>query len=444
MTHLRFPDGFVWGAATASFQIEGGIEERGRCIWDDFCRWPGKVSQGDTGDVADDHYHLFREDIALMKALNMSAYRFSISWPRVMPEGTGDISKAGIGFYDQLVDALLEAGITPWVTLYHWDLPSTLQRLGGWAARDTAQRFADHVAVVARRLGDRVEHWITHNEPWVVAFLGNLMGIHAPGWQDAGLALQVGHHVLLSHGLAVPILREASSPDAQVGITLNLSPIYPATDSAEDAAAARAADGFSNRWFLDPVFRGIYPEDMWAVFHPFEPRVAPGDMDVIARPIDFMGINYYTRSVVAASEESPLGYVGVRPEGEYTAMDWEVFPEGLTVLLERVHRDYGPIDLYITENGCAYEDVLSADGQVHDPKRVAYLRSHFAAAHSAIQSGVPLKGYFAWSLMDNFEWSFGYSRRFGIVYVDFETLRRIPKDSAALCAQVAVANAVDA
>lgn len=443
MAYLHFPEGFVWGTATASFQIEGGIEERGRCIWDDFCRWPGKVYEGHTGNVADDHYHLYREDVALMKALHMGAYRFSISWPRVMPEGSGEISDAGLGFYDRLVDALLEAGIAPWVTLYHWDLPSALQRLGGWAARDTAQRFADYVAVVARRLGDRVQHWITHNEPWVVAFLGNLMGMHAPGWQDLGLALQVGHHVMLSHGLAVPILREASSPSAQVGITLNLSPVYPASDSPQDAAAAHAADGFSNRWFLDPLFRRAYPEDMWARFGPFVPRVAADDMEIIARPIDFLGINYYTRSVVAASDESPLGSVAVRPEGEYTAMDWEVFPQGLTDLLERVHRDYGPKELYITENGCAYKDVVSADGQVHDSQRIAYLRAHFTAVHRAIQSGVPLRGYFTWSLMDNFEWAFGYSRRFGIVYVDFDTLRRLPKDSAAFCARVATANAVE-
>lgn len=443
MSMLAFPNGFLWGTATASFQIEGGADERGRSIWDEFCRWPGKVFEGQTGDVADDHYHRYREDVALMKSLHMNAYRFSISWPRVLPEGRGAVSEVGLGFYDRLVDTLLEAGITPFVTLYHWDLPSALQREGGWAARSTTQYFTDYAQVVAKRLGDRVKHWMTHNEPWVAAFLGHMMGIHAPGWRDLGLALQVAHHLLLSHGMVVPILREAAGPNAQVGIALNLSPIYPESESPADQEAARLADGFSNRWFLDPIFRGQYPEDIWARFGPFVPRVAPGDMETIARAIDFLGINYYTRSVVRAEPEAPMGYVGVRPEGEYTAMDWEVFPEGLRALLVRLHRDYAPKALYITENGCAYEDAPSADGKVHDPQRVAYLKAHFAAAHRAIQEGVPLKGYFVWSLLDNFEWSFGYSRRFGIVYVDFATLQRIPKDSALFCAEVAQKNAVE-
>ncbi len=443
MSTLTFPEGFLWGTATASYQIEGGADERGPSIWDDFCRWPGKVFEGQTGDVADDHYHRYREDVALMQSLHMKAYRFSISWPRVLPEGRGAVSEVGLGFYDRLVDALLEAGIIPFVTLYHWDLPSALQREGGWAARDTAQLFADYAAIVAKRLGDRVKHWITHNEPWVAAFLGHMMGIHAPGWRDLGLALQVGHHLLLSHGMAIPILREASGADAYVGITLNLSPIYPETDSLEDREAAHIADGFSNRWFLDPVFRGQYPQDMWQRFGPFVPRVVPGDMETISRAIDFLGVNYYTRSVVRAEPGAPLGFVGVRPEGEYTAMDWEVFPDGLRALLVRLHKDYAPKALYITENGCAYEDTLSEDGRVYDPQRIAYLRAHFASAHRAIQEGVPLKGYFVWSLMDNFEWSFGYSRRFGIVYVDYATLRRIPKESALFYAEVARTNAVE-
>ncbi len=440
MTTRRFPQGFLWGTATASFQIEGGAEERGRCIWDDFCRWPGKVLNGDTGDVADDHYHRYQQDVDIMASLGMKAYRFSISWPRVLPEGVGEVNARGLDFYDRLVDALLEKGITPFVTLYHWDLPSALQRLGGWAARDTAYRFADYAVIVVKRLGDRVKHWITHNEPWVVAFVGNLMGAHAPGWEDLGLALQVAHHLLLSHGIATKRLRELT--DGQVGITLNLTSVYPASDSEADLAAAQRVDGYRNRWFLDPVFLGSYPDDMQAVFDGLVPRMLPDDLATIRQPLDFLGVNYYTRALVQYAPGTFLEHETLHPEGEYTAMDWEVYPQGLTDLLTRIHRDYAPAALYITENGCAYEDRVTPDGHVHDPKREAYLRKHFIAAHKAIEQGVPLKGYFVWSLLDNFEWAFGYSRRFGIVYVDYNTLDRIPKDSAAFCASVARENAV--
>jgi len=439
--NLSFPSGFVWGAATASFQIEGGVADRGRCIWDDFCRWPGKVLNGDTGDVADDHYHRYRDDVALMQRLNLNAYRFSISWPRIMPAGSGAVSARGLDFYDRLVDALLEANIRPFATLYHWDLPSDLQRLGGWASRDMAQRFVDYVDVVGRRLGDRVTDWITHNEPWVVAFLGNLMGMHAPGWQDLGLALQVGHHVLLSHGLAVPVLR-ALGGNQQVGITLNLYPVYPASGSEQDALAARRYDGFANRWFLDPLFCTQYPEDMMSHFGWQAPRIAPGDLETIAAPIDLLGINYYSRALVAYSEDAPLCAEQLHPAGEYTAMGWEVYPQGLTDLLVRVNADYAPHAMYITENGAAYEDRLVA-GRVHDAARTRYLAQHLQAAHAAIQQGAPLAGYFAWSLLDNFEWAFGYARRFGIVHVDFDTQQRTPKDSALYLARVAAANAMD-
>jgi beta-glucosidase len=379
-----------------------------------------------------------------MAGLGMQAYRFSVSWPRVLPAGTGAVNAKGLDFYDRLVDALLRAGIAPYVTLYHWDLPTELQRRGGWVARDCAHWFADYVAIVAARLGDRVQNWITHNEPWVVAFLGNLEGVHAPGWQDLGAALQIAHHVLVSHGLAVPILRGKSGKDARVGITLNFSPSYPASDTPEDVAAARRQDGYANRWFMDPLFKGQYPQDTWGLFGYQVPRVAPDDMALIRQPIDFVGVNYYTRAVVRNASEKFLGYAGVRPEGEYTAMDWEVYPQGLTDLLVRLTQDYGAPDLYITENGCAYEDVLTPDGQVHDAQRTAYLRSHFAAAQRAIAQGVPLKGYFLWSLMDNFEWALGYSRRFGTVYVDYRTQKRILKDSAKYYASVAAANAVEA
>jgi beta-glucosidase len=439
---LAFPDDFAWGTATASFQIEGGASERGECIWDQFCRWPGKVVNGDTGDVADDHYHLYRTDVALMKELGMRAYRFSVCWPRVLPEGSGQVNAVGLDFYDRLVDELLAVNIIPYVTLYHWDLPSALQRLGGWAARDTVYRFADYAALVADRLGDRVRHWITHNEPWVVAFLGNQLGGHAPGWEDVGLALQIAHNVLVSHGLSVPLLRERSDASAQVGITLNFSPAYPATDSPEDVAAARRHDGYSNRWFMDPIYKGSYPQDLWDLFGHLVPRVAPGDMEIIARPIDFLGVNYYTRGVIRHAPGRFLDYESIQPEGEYTEMGWEVIPQGLTDLLVRLHKDYNPGPFYITENGCAYPDVLTPDGRVHDMKRVAYLQQHFAAAHRAIAQGVPLKGYFVWSLMDNFEWAWGYTRRFGIVYVDYATQKRIPKDSALYVASVIAKNAV--
>ncbi len=437
-----FPKDFCWGTATASFQIEGGIQERGWCIWDDFCRWPGKVYQGHTGDVANDHYNLYKKDIALMASLGFGSYRFSISWPRILKDGVGEVNQVGLDYYSRVVDELLAAGIDPYVTLYHWDLPSALQRKGGWAARDTAYRFVDYAQVVANHLGDRVQHWITHNEPWVVAFVGNLYGSHAPGWEDLGMALQVGHHLLLSHGLAVPVIREAS-PGSQVGITLNLYPTYPASSSEADVAAARIQDGFSNRWFLEPVFKGTYPEDLWAMFGGQVPRIEPTDLSIISRPVDFLGVNYYSRHLVAADPQSPTGIKTLHPEGEYTQMDWEVFPQGLTDILMQVHRDYAPRAIYITENGCAYEDTLTAEGQVHDDKRTDYLRAHFAAAHAAITRGVPLKGYFVWSLMDNFEWAYGYSRRFGIVYVDFDSQERYPKDSALYCRSVAEANAIE-
>ncbi len=377
-----------------------------------------------------------------MADLGLKAYRFSISWPRVLPSGAGAINAKGLDFYGSLVDELLCANITPFVTLYHWDLPSELQRVGGWVVRDMAYHFQDYAAVVADRLGDRVNYWITHNEPWVVAFLGNQLGMHAPGWQDMGAALQVAHHLLLSHGLAVPVLRERSTPEARVGITLNMSPIYPATASERDHEAARHYDGYYNRWFADPVFKGEYPNDMWALYDWLVPRMAPDDMRTIQQPIDFLGVNYYTRSVVRHAPDGALGVQQVRPEGEYTAMDWEVYPQGLTDLLLRLTRDYDT-DLYITENGSAYEDVVSSDGRVHDPARVIYLRKHLAACHTAIQHGAPLKGYFAWSLMDNFEWAYGYTRRFGILYVDYETQRRAPKDTAMFYSRVIAANGLE-
>jgi beta-glucosidase len=443
MALRTFPQGFRWGSATASFQVEGGIEERGRCIWDDFCRWPGKVVHGHTGDVANDHYHLYPQDVALMADLGLDAYRFSVSWPRCLPTGAGQVNAKGLDYYDRLVDELLEHNIEPFVTLYHWDLPSDLQRIGGWAARDTAYRFADFVSLIAGRLGNRVKQWITHNEPWVVAFLGNQLGVHAPGWEDLGSALQVAHHVLLSHGLAVPILRQRGMADTQVGITLNFTPGYPASNSAEDKAAVWRQDGYNHRWFADPIYRGAYPQDLWDLYGYLAPRVAPDDLKIIQQPLDFLGVNYYTRAVIKHRKGAFLDYESEYRQAEYTAMGWEVYPQGLTDLLVRLHKDYAPPVMYITENGAAYEDRVEPDGAVHDPKRVSYYQRHLNACLNAIEQGVPLQGYFAWSLMDNFEWAYGYTRRFGVVYVDFETQRRTPKDSARFLAQVARENAIE-
>jgi beta-glucosidase len=443
---LTFPKDFVWGAATASFQIEGATKEdgRGESIWDRFCATPGRVLGGDTGDPACDHYHRWRGDIALMKELGLHAYRFSVAWPRIFPAGGGQLNEKGLDFYDRLVDGLLEAGITPYPTLYHWDLPQALQDKGGWANRDTAQAFAHYADVVARTLGDRVKHWITHNEPWCASILSHWLGEHAPGLKN-GPAIEAAHHILLSHGLAVPAIRAAAS-GARVGITLNFSPAHPASDSPADVAAARRHDGFFNRWFADPVYRGSYPEDMVELYARMGTGapVQPGDLETIATPIDFLGVNYYNRAVIKddTGGDNPLGYTSVRPEGEYTHMDWEVYPDALRELLVRLHEDYAPGAMYITENGAAYPDELSPDGRVHDEARVRFLERHFAATHAAIQQGAPVKGFFVWSLMDNFEWAWGYSRRFGIVHVDYETQQRTPKDSAHYVRDVIARNTV--
>jgi beta-glucosidase len=445
MTTRHFPKDFLWGAATASFQIEGATKEdgRGESIWDRFCATPGKVRNGDTGDPACDHYHRWREDIGLMKELGLHAYRFSIAWPRVIPDGSGQVNQKGLDFYDRLVDGLLEAGIQPHATLYHWDLPQALQDRGGWASRDTAYAFARYADVTARRLGDRVKGWITHNEPWCASILSYWLGEHAPGLTN-GAALDAAHHLLLSHGLAMPAIR-AAAPRAEAGITLNFSPAHPASDSPADVAAARRHDGFFNRWFTDPVFKGSYPEDMLALYAQMglTVPVQPGDLATIAAPIDFLGVNYYNRAVIKDEPGAPgLGYSSLRPEGEYTHMDWEVYPDALRELLVRLHQDYAPAKLYITENGAAYPDVVSADGAVHDPDRTRFLERHFAATRAAMAEGAPIRGFFVWSLMDNFEWAWGYTRRFGIVYVDYETQKRTLKDSAHYYRGVIAANGV--
>jgi beta-glucosidase len=444
-TITSFPQDFIWGAATASYQVEGAWDEdgKGESIWDRFSHTPGKIANGDTGDVASDHYHRWREDVALMKEIGLQAYRFSIAWPRLLPEGQGSVNQPGLDFYDQLVDGLLETGIEPCVTLYHWDLPQALQDQGGWPVRSTAEAFVEYADLASRTLGDRVTYWMTLNELFVSAIVGYLEGRHAPGHSDLDEALAAAHHLLLAHGWAIPVIRR-NSPDAQVGIVLNLSGQTPASPSAADRAAAWQGDGILNRWFLDPLSARGYPADI--VQHYGRPMdfVQAGDLEVIAAPLDFLGVNYYARHVVRSTEipEAENAPRTVFPNPERTEMGWEVYPEGLYELLGRLHFDYRFPALYVTENGAAYPDQIGPDGEVHDPSRVAYLKAHFTEAARAIAAGVPLRGYFVWSLMDNFEWAYGYSKRFGLVYVDYPTQQRVLKTSAHWYRQVIAANAV--
>ncbi len=426
VTAGSFPLEFRFGVAMASYQIEGAVGEdgRGESIWDAFCRRPGAVAGGDTGDVACDHYHRWREDLDLMAALGVESYRFSISWPRVQPDGRGALNQPGVDFYRRLCEGLRERGIEPVATLYHWDLPQARQAVGGWAARDTAERFAEYAGLMSEQLGDVVDAWITHNEPWVVAFLGHAEGTKAPGIRDWPTALRVSHHLLLSHGWALEALR-----GKPVGITLNLAPVR-----SDDAPAALRMDGYLNRWFLDPVFRGRYPEDM--VEH-YERRYGPfdvvreGDLDAISQKLDFLGVNYYMPQRVRPDpSRQPLEFASVLPPPPTTAMGWEVDPEGLHELLVRVRRDYGDVPIYITENGAAFEDGPVVNGTLEDPRRVDYLQSHLGALARAVADGVDVRRYFAWSMLDNFEWEHGYSKRFGLVYVDYATQRRVPKRSA--------------
>jgi len=427
---LSFPADFAWGAATAAYQIEGAVGEdgRGESIWDRFCLLPGKVRAGDSGAVACDFYHRYPDDVELMVDLGLAAFRFSIAWPRIIPDGRGAVNERGLDFYDRLVDELLEHGIQPFPTLYHWDLPQPLEDAGGWPARETAEAFAEYVDAVVTRLGDRVTHWTTHNEPWVASWLGYSWGIHAPGRTSAADAVATAHHLLLSHGWAAQVLRSAS-PGCRVGITNVLLPVYPATDSEADSRAARLVDGRVNRWFLDPVFRGEYPADALAAFAPVAPPARPGDLEAIAQPLDFLGVNYYFRQIVRENPEGGEPLVVRDGDAERTQMGWEIYPNGLLDTLVRVRDDYAPPAIYITENGAAYGDVRGHDGDVHDPDRQAYLESHLTSVSRAIAAGVPVRGYFVWSFMDNFEWAEGYSKRFGIVFVDYPTLERIPKTS---------------
>jgi beta-glucosidase len=449
MTNLTFPDNFLWGAATSSYQIEGAwdADGKGESIWDRYTHTPGKIDDNSSGDVACDHYHRYADDVALMRDLNFQAYRFSIGWARILPQGRGQVNQKGLDFYSRLVDELLAANIIPFVTLYHWDLPQALQDEGGWLARDTAVAFAQYADVVSRHLGDRVKHWITHNEPWCASMVSYVFGEHAPGHRNWQEALPVSHHLLLSHGWAVPVIRQ-NCPEAEVGITLNQEWSQPVDRSAGALAAARIYDGFYNRWFLDPLYGRGYPADMVDHYSRLGhlPQgmafVQANDLRDIAVPTDFLGLNYYTRKVVQPiahkQETLPPGPV---PDGAPTTdMGWEIYPDGLYNILNRLAFDYQVPKIYITENGVSFDDGPDENGRIDDQRRLDYLDAHFRAAHRAIQSGVPLAGYFVWSLLDNFEWARGYLQRFGIVWVDYETLARTPKNSALWYKEVIVRN----
>lgn len=451
MPRLEFPAGFLWGAATSAYQIEGAwtANGKGESIWDRFSHTPGKILNGDTGDIACDHYHRWQEDVALMQSLGLQAYRFSTAWTRILPTGRKPVNPPGLDFYDRLVDALLKAGITPFLNLFHWDLPQALQETGGWAERDTAAAFADYADVVSRALGDRVKHWITHNEITCASFNGYQQGRHAPGLTDWTLALRATHHLLLSHGLAVMAIR-ANVPGCQVGMVMDDIPAEPATADPADVAAYRWYDGYHNRWFMDPLYGRGYPADMVADYirRGYLPGglnfVLPPDLEVIASPTDFIGLNYYRRAVLR--QDSPATVAVPRPSATHdefhTDNGWEIFPQGLYNLIMHTHLHYRPAKIYVSENGASFGDRPGSDGRVRDWRRIEFLRSHLAATHHAIQCGAPVQGYFVWSLLDNFEWALGYSQRFGIIWVDHSTQQRIPKDSARWYRQVIQANSI--
>ena len=457
-TKISFPNNFLWGAATSAYQIEGAWNEdgKGESIWDRFAHTPGKVKHGDTGDIACDHYHCWPEDIQRMKALGLKAYRLSISWPRILPNGRGAVNPSGLDFYERLVDGLLEADIAPMITLFHWDLPQALQDEGGFASRSTAEAFVEYTDLVTRRLGDRVEYWITHNEPSVFAFIGHAHGHHAPGLNAPDLALRVAHHMLLSHGWSIPVIR-ANSPKAQIGIALNINFSQPASASIYDYHAWQYGYGLWTRWFLDPLYNRQYPADLvdYAIQNKYLPAegldfVEEGDLNAIAKQTDFLGVNYYTRQI-ARDMEVPSGQnlppTVIQPpqnDHDYQEMEnWEVYPDGLFNVLTWLHFEYQVPKLYITENGASWSDGPDETGRVKDTRRLNFLKRHFVAAHRAIQVGVPLEGYFVWSLLDNLEWGYGFTQRFGLIWVDFKTQQRILKDSAKWYQKVIASNSVE-
>ena len=446
MPNALFPKDFVWGAATAAYQIEGAAAEdgKGESIWDRFCRIPGAIRGGESGEIACDHYHRYREDVELMRRVGLSGYRFSIAWSRVLPSGKGKPNPAGIAFYDRLIDALLEAGIEPSATLYHWDLPAALQDSGGWANRDTVHRFSDYASLMFERYGDRVPRWYTLNEPWVTAFAGHYAGRHAPGLKDPETAVGVSHILLLSHAEALEAYRD-SGRTGEIGIVLNLYPTEPATDSGSDHDAARFVDGYHNRWFLDPLYRGSYPAEVLERFsaHGMDPDIREGDLEYIVRHgTDFLGVNYYFRKIVRASPTpAVLEFEEIVPEGARTTeMGWEVYAPGLYTLLTRLSAEYGNPRIFVTENGAAFPDTKIEDGVVQDDDRVEYLSRHIREAARAVESGVRLEGYYVWSLLDNFEWAHGYSKRFGLFRVEYDTQERLWKKSARWYRSVIEAN----
>ncbi len=432
---ISFPDGFLWGAATSAYQVEGAVAEDGRgpSIWDTFVRIPGATVHGDTGAIAADQYHRLESDLDLMAYLGLGASRFSVAWTRIQPDGRGPINQRGLDYYKRMLDGLGARGIMPALTLYHWDLPQALQDHGGWAARDTAERFAEYAALLFAALGDRVPLWITINEPWCAAFLGYGTGLHAPGIRDEAAALAAAHHLLLGHGRAVQAFRTQGARFGQIGVTLNLSTVHAASDAEDDIAAARRVDGTENRLFLDPVFRASYPPDIvdhYRLVSDFG-FVRDGDLATIASPADFFGVNYYLRHRVRADpSDLERGATFLPPMGRTTAMGIGIHPEGLEELLRRISSDYTALPLYVTENGAAFHDYVDPEGAINDDERVAFFDGHLRAVQRAIAAGVDVRGYFAWSLLDNFEWAEGYAKRYGLVYVDFGTQVRIPKRSA--------------
>jgi beta-glucosidase len=438
--HMIFTDDFLFGAASSAYQIEGAWNEdgKGESIWDRFAHTPGKIKNGDTGDVACDFYHRYKDDVALMKELGLQAYRFSINWTRILPDGRGPVNHKGLDFYKRLVDELLRAGIRPYVTLYHWDLPQTLQDQGGWVNRDCAGWFADFSFVMVNNLGDRVRNWMTLNEPLMVALLGYLMGIHAPGYKRSQDFSTVVHHLMLGHGLATKAIR-SESPQSRVGIALDIRPIHPITEGEEDQRAGQNAKDFMQRTFLDPIFRGAYPPSFTKRDRLVRSCIEEGDMDIIATPIDYLGINTYTRDQVRYDpSKSGLGFSGsggkpveeeyIKDGVQYTTMNWEVYPDALYEVLMMLKQDYGNPVTYVTENGAAFTDTV-VDGRVHDENRITYYKGYLAGVKHALDEGSNCKGYFAWTLLDNFEWSHGYSKRFGLVHVDHKTQKRTIKDS---------------
>ncbi|MDI1462368.1 GH1 family beta-glucosidase [Catellatospora sp. KI3] len=426
---LRFPDGFIWGAATSAYQIEGAahVDGRGQSVWDTFCRIPGRVRNGETGDVAADHYHRWADDLDLIRELGLKSYRFSVSWPRVIPTGAGPVNRKGLDFYKRLAEGLRNRGVTPMVTLYHWDTPQELQDLGGWENRDTAYRFAEYAATVAQALGDVVPNWLTLNEPKTIVQNGYLSGTHAPGKQDPGAAYVVAHHQLLAHGLAVQAMRPHLGATGRIGPALNLHPCYPADDSPQAQARTVLHDGYENRLYLDPILKGSYPQDVLddlASYSPMQKYILDGDLQVINSPTELLAVQYYTPLYVTAEGDTVTRY----PTTE--AFWQQIYPEGMYDILTRIKKDYGDIALTITENGLPTPDTLGRDGRVRDNGRIAFLRDHFTEAHRAITDGVNLESYHVWSLMDNFEWAEGYDQRWGLVYVDYATQQRVRKDSA--------------